>query len=539
MQMTLIIKPLEIPIQAECFFCGKDDRVVKTGNGWDKQSINYLVNGKPCCMLHYPGDFSEKMLEAFEKTFFSLPTFEKVIQHFTNPRELIKMFIEFQPVYYDESKLWWVWNFQLNAWDQKDETDLMNAIAHASTADTINSRLKNEILEALKQVSRENKPKPMGKNWVQFQDKIVDFATGEEHKLGPGYFAVNPLPHSVGFSEDTPTMDKLFTQWVGEGNMILLQEIIAYCMIPDYPIHRIFCFNGSGLNGKGSFMDLLRRLLGLRNCCSTELNLLMNSRFESSKLYKKLACLLGETNFSTMKNTSMLKKLTGGDLIGYEFKGKLQFDEINYAKIIIATNSLPQTFDKTDGFYRRWTIIDFPNRFDEKTDILSSIPPEEYQNMMLKCIRIGKRLLKEREFTNQGTIEDRKRKYEELSNPIMLYIRENYKKELNGWVWFSDFKESLDIFLEDRKHRRMSPQEVSAILKSEGYEIKNKKVKGEETTAKAIFGLLSLPSLLTFPTRFHMENRVENMSKLSQLRQPEDDFCITEEEIEEKSEDEV
>ena len=78
---------------------------------------------------------------------------------------------------------------------------------------------------------------------------------------------------------------------------------------------------------------------------------------------------MGETNFSELNKTSILKKLTGQDVIGFEYKNKNPFDGFNYAKILIATNNLPTTTDKTIGFYRRWFIIDFPNRFSEEKDI--------------------------------------------------------------------------------------------------------------------------------------------------------------------------
>ena len=72
---------------------------------------------------------------------------------------------------------------------------------------------------------------------------------------------------------------------------------------------------------------------------------------------------MGETDFNEMKKTSMLKKLSGGDLIGFEYKRKDPFEDKNYAKITISTNNLPSTSDKTIGFYRRWLIIDFPITF--------------------------------------------------------------------------------------------------------------------------------------------------------------------------------
>jgi putative DNA primase/helicase len=72
---------------------------------------------------------------------------------------------------------------------------------------------------------------------------------------------------------------------------------------------------------------------------------------------------LRETNFNLLTSTNLLKRLVGGDLIGFEKKGKDPFDDYNYAKIMINSNSMPMSQDESDGFYRRWLIIDFPNEF--------------------------------------------------------------------------------------------------------------------------------------------------------------------------------
>jgi len=190
-------------------------------------------------------------------------------------------------------------------------------------------------------------------------------------KASAEFFVTNPIPyplHKERFVE-TPIMDKIFEEWVGKKYVKILYEILAYCLIPSYPLNRIFCFLGAGMNGKSKYLELLRKFIGTENCCSTELDTLLNSRFEVTRLHKKLVCQMGETNFNEMSKTSILKKLSGGDLIGFEYKRKDPFEENNYAKIMIATNNLPATTDKTIGFYRRWTLIDFPNQFSEKKDI--------------------------------------------------------------------------------------------------------------------------------------------------------------------------
>jgi len=169
---------------------------------------------------------------------------------------------------------------------------------------------------------------------------------------------------------------------------------------------------------KSKFLQLLTKFIGEDNVTSTELDTLLTSRFEITRLHKKLVCQMGETNFSEINKTSIIKKLTGQDIIGFEYKNKDPFEEINYAKILIATNNLPTTTDKTIGFYRRWMIIDFPNQFNEKKDILKDIPEEEYNALALKCSLILKDLLETRTFTNEGSVEDRMKRYEDHSNPL-------------------------------------------------------------------------------------------------------------------------
>jgi len=143
------------------------------------------------------------------------------------------------------------------------------------------------------------------------------------------------------------------------------------------------------------------------------------------KLYKKTFVVWWEKQiFGILTTTSILKKLVGGDVIGFEKKGKDPFDEYNYAKIIIASNSLPSTEDTSDGFMRRWHIIDFPNEFPEGKDIVNSIPEIEYNNLAKKICSIIRKLIDKGKFSNQGSIEYRKRKYMMASNPLPVFLDE-------------------------------------------------------------------------------------------------------------------
>jgi len=396
--------------------------------------------------------------------------FNKAIKFFTDKKNLAQQFLKVQPLYYDKTKLWWIWNFDLQCWELCDEVDIMNYISDNSEADTINSTERNEILEALKQVSRKNKPLPIPETWIQFKNYIIDIITGDKIKVSNKYFVTNPIPWELGELEDTPIIDRIFEEWVGKKYVKTLYEIIAYCLLNGYPIHRIFCFIGAGLNGKSKFLELLRKFIGDNNCCSTELDVLIASRFEVTRLHKKLVCQMGETNFGELSKTSLLKKLSGGDLIGFEYKNKNPFEDINKAKIIISTNNLPTTTDKTIGFYRRWMIIDFPNTFSEKKDILLDIPDFEYENLCLKCCKILKELLEKREFTNEGTIEERKQKFESRSNFLEKFIKDMVEESINGYITKADFYKKFSAWSNENRHREMSEISLSKAMKELGYE---------------------------------------------------------------------
>jgi len=387
-----------------------------------------------------------------------------------------EQFIEMQPLFYDRNGLFWLWNKNKFAWEIVDEIDILNMITETTGRDTIQQKNKMEILNSLKQYGRKKIPKPIQPTWIQFHDEIIDIITGKRFKATPEYFVTNPIPHKLNkdLIEQTPTIDKIFEEWVGEKYVKTLHEIIAYCLLPDYPMNRLFCFIGSGMNGKSKFLELLRKFIGEYNCTSTELDVLMNSRFEITRLHKKLLCQLGETNFNELEKTSILKKLTGGDLIGFEYKNKNPFEEKNYAKIIIATNNLPTTNDKSIGFYRRWLIIDFPNQFNEKKDILKEIPDEEYESLALKSVIILKDLLEKRVFHNEGSIQDRMDKYEKKSDFLQHFLEEYTEQDINGYITKKDFHKKFIDWCVENRHRKMAENTLGKKMRDKGIDTEQK-----------------------------------------------------------------
>lgn len=403
-----------------------------------------------------------------------------------NYQDNAKYYYSKQPFFYDMNQIFWEWEFGVNRYIMKDDIEMMRKFDKilGFEGQTISSGLKSCYLEAFKREGREHIPQNAPIKWIQFKDKAFSIKSGKIYNVQPNFFFTNPIPWEIGESSDCPTIDKLFTDWVGEEHKIDLYELIAYCTYCSYPIQILFCLFGSGRNGKDCFLKVLTTFLGQYNVTSTELDRLFgvqSSRFESFKTYKKLVCQMGETNFGVINQTSILKKLTGGSMIGYEIKNKTPFDDYNYAKIIINSNSLPRTEDTSDGMYRRWMIISFPNEFKEGKDVVSEIPPVEYKNLAKKVTEILPGLIKRGEFTHQGSIEERKHRYIMASNPLPYFIQEYCSYGHNLYMRKNDLYTAYVQYLSNIRRRRISRKEFNQLLDQEGidYRYTSKCINGE------------------------------------------------------------
>lgn len=405
----------------------------------------------------------------------------------------VQNFYEQTPFFYDRNNLFWLWDHNRSKYALVDETDLLNHLDDnvMMEEDTIKSNIKQAYLEAFRRYGRRKHPKEAPVQWVQFRDKIYDIEQKEEFMVTPEYFFTNPIPWAIGETEDTPVMDSLFSEWVGEDYVSTLKDSIAYSCFREYPIHVIICLFGSGRNGKSRFQKLLTNFVGMDNVCGTELDLLVESRFESSKGYKKLVMIMGETNFGVMKKTTQLKKMCGQDMINYEFKNRGGFNDYNYAKIFINSNSLPVSMDTSEGFYRRWLILNFPNAFPEGRDILEIVPEEEYNNLARYVVNHLPKLLEIGRFEKQGTIKERQEKYEMASNPIQIFLSAVTDEDVDGKAKYSKIYALYTRYLKLHKMRTVSRKEFSKILADTGLEVD--KVWGiDEDTGERISGYFIL-----------------------------------------------
>lgn len=182
--------------------------------------------------------------------------------------------------------------------------------------------------------------------------------TGECQVYDPDHVVFSKLAVEHVPGAQCPVWDEFLEYTLEDDDRKSLQELFGYCLVRGYPYHAAWFLLGSGQNGKGVAMEILRAMLGKRNCSAVPLQE-VSERFYSHDLHNKYANISGDTSPRALCDASMYKMLTGGDEIRVEKKGKDAFDFINHAKIISSMNELMKSDDQSDGFFRRFVLIRF------------------------------------------------------------------------------------------------------------------------------------------------------------------------------------
>ncbi|HDH45387.1 MAG TPA: hypothetical protein ENG66_08435 [Thermococcus sp.] len=247
-------------------------------------------------------------------------------------------------------------------------------------------------------------------------------------KHNPEILSLTQLPVEYDPNAKCPRIEKFFSEIVSKEDIILLKEIVGFLLLPDYRIQKAIMLHGEGANGKSTFIKLITAFLGNRNVSGIPLKDLISNRFSTAFLFGKFANVYPDIPSSELTSTGKFKALTGGDFISAEKKFKDQFEFENRAKLIFSANELPKTKDNTSAFYRRWLIVEFPNRFEGKNanqkliDQLTT--PGELSGLLNIALDSLKKIIKTGGFSRRETSQEISKRYERLSNPLSAFLED-------------------------------------------------------------------------------------------------------------------
>ncbi|MCX6651769.1 MAG: phage/plasmid primase, P4 family [Methanomassiliicoccales archaeon] len=267
---------------------------------------------------------------------------------------------------------------------------------------------------------------------------ILDVLSGEWRDHTPDDVFFMHMPVTYNPQATCPRIDGFISQVFAEPDRELAYEMIAYTLVPGYPIQKAFALVGSGNNGKSTFLGLVRAFLGAGNISTNSLQDLDENRFSASALYRKKANICADLSSRELHRTAMFKALTGGDRVRAEFKHVDAFEFENSAKLFFSMNQVPLSVDDTEAFYRRWILIDFPFRFEGSNLNLNKLAEittgPEFSGLLNKCLELIPKILERKGFTNMETTDAVRQKYVRMSDSVYCFAEEQLEALPGAWV---------------------------------------------------------------------------------------------------------
>jgi P4 family phage/plasmid primase-like protien len=229
-------------------------------------------------------------------------------------------------------------------------------------------------IEADSYITQDELFKPKNINEICLLNGILNLKTRELTPFTPNKIFFSKIQANY----DPQSKCKKITKFLNEvlpdkQDVKTVYEIVGFCLYREYFVEKAVMMLGTGRNGKGKTISLIKKLLGDENFTGIPLQKLENGDFKEVELMGKLANLGGDVSNYPLKDTAKFKGLTGRDTItaSKKFKNDVSFE--NYAKMIFATNTLPKTYDLTNAFFSRWVYLNFPFEFKPKAEYLAEI----------------------------------------------------------------------------------------------------------------------------------------------------------------------
>ena len=216
------------------------------------------------------------------------------------------------------------------------------------------NRLK-ETVEFIKNSTYTDREELYNNKYIVLENGVYDLEEDEFKEHDPDIKCLVKLP--IEYDEDVgcPMIKDFIGDVVHDDDMVVIQEIIGYCLDKKQSLRKSFMFLGDGANGKSTLLNLIIRFLGRENVSGVQLQQLTKNRFVTADIFGKLANIFNDLPAKKLYGTGIFKSLSGDDeMIRAERKNRDEFYFDNTATLLFSANQLPETSDMTDGFFDRW-----------------------------------------------------------------------------------------------------------------------------------------------------------------------------------------
>ena len=299
----------------------------------------------------------------------------------------------------------------------------------------LNRARRKEVLDYLEILIRED-TEVLDTKWVAFKNGLLNIIDDSFVDFTPDVVVTNIIPWDYDAHAYDELTDVTLNKMACGDKAIrhLLEEMVGACMYRSNNLcgGKAFILTGSGSNGKSTFLNMVKTLLGKKNVSVLDMKKL-NDRFSTVMMYGKLANIGDDISDNFIDDSAEFKKIVTGETIDAEQKGQPKFDFDPYVKLIFSANNLPRIGKGRDSsaIIRRLVIIPFTANFkrnDGSYDDPFIGEKLRSQDAIEYLVKLGiqglKRLLINKVYTTSERLQEELTEYEEMNNPILGFFKE-------------------------------------------------------------------------------------------------------------------
>jgi len=364
------------------------------------------------------------------------------------------------------------WFYDSGVWRRFERQTLRN-LCDRAMRDQSKPKVIDETINVLAaRVSREEENWPKLVRYINCLDGMVDLESPDldmlPHEAGYGSRSQVPCRYDPELlKKPEPGVDYLsrWDEFLDEifpdepEKKSLLQQFFGYCLLMDCRYEAALWCYGTGANGKGTALEVLRCMVGDKNAASLSMQDLGDPKFNLYFLQGKLVNIATETPARNPIATEIYKKAVSGEALSTERKYGEKFNFNPYAKFIISMNEAPVIPDKTYGFERRILLLQFNRRFKPGEDLdpdLKGKLIQEKDYVFMWALEGLKRLLANKGFNVGEQVRADTDRFIQVLNPVLLYMEEccdiDPEKKVESEELWAHYKE----WCKDSGHRALS-----------------------------------------------------------------------------------
>ena len=275
--------------------------------------------------------------------------------------------------------------------------------------------------------------------FIGFRNGVLDIETMELLSFSPEFRIPNVIPHDWNPEAQSDVLDGMLRR-VACGDPFIesnLCEFLGLCMYRSgkYAFAAILLGkqNETASNGKSTYIDMIRNVLGEDNYSSLSLRAL-GDRFNQQYLSGKLANLGDDisSEFTDGSSLEVFKKAVAGSKISTDVKNSRGYEFTPYCTMMFSANRFPKMEKLDDGTLRRLFPVRFNAHFtkadpDFDPDIGEKLRSEECcEAAIVRGVWGLKRVIKQRGPTDNDESKRMLRDIETDNSTILQWLDDDF-----------------------------------------------------------------------------------------------------------------